>query len=390
MTRFASVLVSLTTLLALGNGNACAQGRELFDAVYEKLTDSYYDEAFRETKLPGLASRYRDKAYAANTLAEARAITQAFLSNVPASHLGLLSETGYQRLVAELYGRRHWTYGFELIQLDGKYYAHNVLEGGPANLAGLKRGDRVSLINGHLPEDADEVDARTDDAAHPDPPVHGLHASRESRLRLEIERRPGEFLGLAVAAGHYSAFEAAKASREVIEVEGHRIAHIHFWYIHISGLQRLLKQSLSREFADCDALVLDLRGRGGNGAVLDGLVEILKRWDRPVVALINGHSRSAKEVLAYELKQSGTALLVGERTAGAVIPASFAKVGHETRLMYPGFQLGEHTERLEGTGVAPDVTVEEVGPYSAGRDPILRRGLEQASSLVVAKSRTRR
>jgi hypothetical protein len=145
----------------------------------------------------------------------------------------------------------------------------------------------------------------------------------------------------------------------------------------------MLRELFAGEFANADGLVLDLRGRGGNGVVVPDFVQILADWRRPIVALTDRQSRSAKDALAYEFKQRHLATLVGEPTAGAVIPASFAQVGNETMLMFPSFTLGGYTEKLElKGGVAPDILVERAGPYSAGGDPIFDRGKLEIARLL--------
>jgi carboxyl-terminal processing protease len=106
---------------------------------------------------------------------------------------------------------------------------------------------------------------------------------------------------------------------------------------------------------------------------------------KPVVALIDRQSRSAKDVLAYELKKTGIARLVGEPTAGAVIPASFADVGYDTILMFPSFKLPRYTDLLESKPTTPDVYVERAGPLSAGADPILEAGLTEIVKLIGAQ-----
>ena len=100
------------------------------------------------------------------------------------------------------------------------------------------------------------------------------------------------------------------------------------------------------------------------------------------MALTDRQSRSAKDALAHEFQRRRLATVVGERTAGAVIPASFAPIGEETVLMFPSFTLGDYTATLELKGVEPDVFVERAGPFSAGHDPILERGLREMARLV--------
>jgi peptidase S41-like protein len=117
--------------------------------------------------------------------------------------------------------------------------------------------------------------------------------------------------------------------------------------------------------------------------VVPDILQLLSDWKRPIVALIDRQSRSAKDALAYEFKERHLATLVGEPTAGAVIPASFAQVGEKTMLMFPSFTLGEYTQKLElKGGVPPDIFVERAGPYSAGRDPIFERGKQELARLL--------
>ena len=152
----------------------------------------------------------------------------------------------------------------------------------------------------------------------------------------------------------------------------------------------MLKEKLEGEFSDCDALIIDLRGRGGNGAAIARIVDLLRHdraaKKRPIVALMDRQSRSAKDVLAYEFKKTGVARLVGERSAGAVIPASFADVGYESVLMFPSQKLPRYTDLLEFKPVEPDVFVERAGPLSAGKDPILTAGIAEALKAVASGS----
>lgn len=358
----------------------------LYENVVRALEESYFDKDFRKNRLPEIVERYRQRAYDAKTLYEQREVVQAMLSNIPASHMGLLSKTSQDRLMGDLQNVIAPTFGFELIEYDGKHFAHSVLEGGPAERAGLRRGDRIMLIDEMLVDDHERLDWTTDDAYLPDPPVRALLCEEGDIIELLIEREWGELKTIKIAAGDYSAFLAARASARVIEHEGKRLGYIHFWYIHMTGVTPLLREMLNGDFADCDALVLDLRGRGGNGMAIQALLRTLQgegsNWQGPVVALLNRHSRSAKEVIAYELRRQNIALLVGERTAGAVIPATFRDVGHDSVLMFPTFKLGRYTEHIEGIGVEPDVAVEDARPNDSGVDPLLVAGLREGARMA--------
>src|SRR5262245_28981440 len=308
----------------------------LFDNVVAALQARYYDKKFAAEVLPKLVAEYKDKAAHATTLEEQREVVEALLSRIPASHLGLLSTQTHRTMMYELQDRPYPTFGFQLVNLKGKYYVHTLLEGGPAQRAGLLTGDRIASIDNVPVEKSSRLDWRSDDAYLPDeddPPVHNVIAEKGDKINLRVERTQGKFVNVSVDADDYCAFMAAKASARIIQSSGFKLGYIHFWFIHLTGLPEMLKQEIDGEFQTCDALVLDMRGRGGSATALQKVLEVLRAdystRKRPIVALFDHQSRSAKDVIAYELKRTGLARLVGERTAGAVIPASFADVGHE-------------------------------------------------------------
>lgn len=371
-----------------GRAEEPAKKESLFENVARVLSERYFDDTFRENELPALIERYRPRVARASSFDEERAEVQRFLSNIPSTHTALISSDEFEQMRLELEGKSVPMLGLELIEYDGKQYAHDVLEKGPADVAGLKHGDRIVLIDGALPEESPRVGGRTDDAFLPDPPVRPIRCSAGETVKFKVERKPGTYTDLDVPCKPYSPWEAAKASVRVVEQDGKRIGVIHFWLIHLTGPDELLKSVLEGEFASCDALVLDLRGRGGSGFMVPRLLDVLdgttSSWNKPVVGLIDRHSRSAKEVLAYDFQKRALGSLVGERTAGAVIPVTLTDVGFGMSLMFPSFTMGDYTDKIEFKGVAPDLVVSEVGPYSAGADPIFEAGIREAVRLCGA------
>lgn len=354
---------------------------DLLRRVAAVLSDRYYDEDFRE-RIDELAAPFILRAADAGSLAEERAVVDEFLAQVPVSHLGLLSERAYRSMFAELQREERWMYGFQLVRLPEGWFVDWVYEGGPADLAGLRRGDQVFRVNGVAPESSEILDWRTDDAALPDPPLHALIAEPDAVVEIMLRREAGRVGRLRLPAAPYSGWEASRASARVLEVGPYRVGFVHYWFVPMSDATRFLRELCEDRFADCDALVLDLRGRGGAAHEAFGMLRVLDReegdWRKPLVALIHADSRSAKEVIAYELKRRGDAVLVGERTHGAVIPATFQEVGQGAVLMFPSTSLGRYTEAIEGRGVVPDVEVAYPLPWTAGADPILEAGLNAA------------
>ena len=355
---------------------------ELFAAVHETLAASFHDARFRKEQLPALAARYRDLARATASLAEERAVIHAFLAEIPASHLALYSRSTYEHLLAELQGKAAPTLGLELVERGGRYFVHDVLEGGPAAAAGVLRGDRVLAVDGVPTGGSARLDARSDDAALPDRPQHLLLAADGERVRLAIERRPGEAQEFEVVAARYSALLATRASIRVLERSGRSIGYLRLRFMHMTGVPQLVQDALAKALAGCEAVVLDLRGRGGNAAAVTALARVLaQHQDRfRFVFLVDQQARSAKEALAHEIRRQGLGPLVGERTAGALLPATFQDVGQDSVLMFPSFTLGALSREIEGKGVEVDIEAPAPGPYSAGADPILAAGLAAALS----------
>lgn len=377
-------MISTSTIAAHQNPPAVA--RSVFDNVTAILRERYYDPEFRENQLPALIEKYRPAPDAPSDLRSQRAAAEKLLAQIPASHLGLLSEESFGYLVAELTGQPQPTFGFHAVRIKDEYFTFFVLEGGPAALAQVQPWERIVSIDGTPIEQSPRLDWAQKDAhlsIDRDPPIHSIMARDGEEIAVVFERRRGEQRTVKLKARPYSALEAARDSARLLKIEGRTVGYVHFWFIHSSGVTEMLRELFAGKFARAEGLLLDLRGRGGNGVVVPDILQILADWKRPIVALTDRQSRSAKDALAYEFKERRLATLVGEQTAGAVIPASFAQVGEKTMLMFPSFTLGEYTEKLElKGGVAPDVLVERAGPYSAGHDPIFDRSQREIVRLL--------
>lgn len=353
---------------------------QLFDNVSASLSRNFHDKVFRTKQLPELLATYRPAAQRAADLGEERLVVDALLRHVPASHLALYSKHTYDHLMAELARKDQPTFGCELEQVAGQFFVTAILEGGPAELAGLRRGDRVLAIDGVAPGASARLDRSSDDAYLLDRPRHMLIGTDGDRATFAVQRAPGAAaLEVEVGCADYSGWRAAQASVRVVDVDGVRVGYVHYWFVHLGGVTDHFKKALKGPLADCAAYVVDLRGRGGDGMAAQTLVSVIEQLAKPCIALIDRNTRSAKEVIAYELRKRDAAVLVGEHTAKAVIPASFKSVGRDDVLMYPTFTLGQYTKLIELQGVAPHVAVTDRLEYAGGDDPIAAAGLRAAA-----------
>jgi carboxyl-terminal processing protease len=148
---------------------------------------------------------------------------------------------------------------------------------------------------------------------------------------------------------------------------------------------------------DADALIWDLRdGWGGAQPEYldlfnpraptmqvksrDGETELVDvKWRKPVAMLINGGTRSGKEVLAYGFKEYRLGELIGDRTEGAVLAATSFLIGDEGLLLLAVEDVLVDGQRLEGVGVAPTIEVAFDPRYAAGADPQLERAVQVLS-----------
>lgn len=379
----------LLALLPALAAPAAAQAA-LFDRVAAVLAERYFDRGFCRERLPSLVASHRPAALAAGTRDEERAVVHALLAAVPSSHLALWSTGTRERLEAEVAGRRTPTLGCTLSRHAGRFFVDSLYEGGPAAGAGLRRGDEVVALDGDAPGRSELLDWRSDDAALPDPPTHELRVAEGQQVVFGIADAGGP-RAVPVVAAPWSGLAASIASVRAVPLAGGRALYLHLWFVFHGRSARLIEAAM-HDHPGAAGLVLDLRGRGGSALECGPVIEVLERAHRqglPIVALVDDRTRSAKEVIAWDLQQRELALLVGEPTAGAVLPASFARVAHDAVLMLPERRLGAYTRRLEGRGVAPDVPVADPFPPEPGTDPVLWAGLEAMERLLESSSARR-
>ena len=285
-----------------------------------------------------------------------------------------------------LFGRgdhHHLGLFVQRIESGGKsrFFIRSMMFGSPAREAGLKIGDELVSVNGIGFGDSPRRTLAGYEARRN---ISTIQIDRGERVSIEVRRKHnGNLKRYDLAADRaLDGVSSTRASvRKIARGEQETVGYIQFWNVMSKDCVTVLRSALADEFADADALAIDLRGRGGQVAVIAQLSKILAAEERPVALLIDREARSAKEMLAHRLRGLSHVTLVGETTAGAVLPASFIPLPDNAQLMLPigsgdavirSFTGGQ---RLEGRGVTPDIAVKSPLPYQAGRDPILKRSI---------------
>lgn len=347
--------------------------------VVKTVRGSFYD-APRGERWAAEHAGYAAEAGTQRAFAEA---TNAALADLRASHTAYATpaDTQYYALLAVfqrslgLAAVEYGSIGADYARIDGAWYVRRVFAGGPAEAAGLRRGDRIVGADGGGFE-----------------PIASLQGRGRVELRIVREAGGAEAV-VSVTPRRVNPKEewlaAQKAGTRVIEAGGRRIGYIPLYSGAGEEFQDAVAAAISGPLSGADALVLDLRDgyggcnpdfvnmfnsavpvlrstdRSGKTTVMDG------QWRRPLVVLVNGGSRSGKEVVAFAVKSRRLGTLVGERTAGAVLGGRPFLLSDRSLLYLATLDVEVNGVRLEGVGVQPDIWVQDDLPYAGGRDPQL-------------------
>jgi carboxyl-terminal processing protease len=389
--------------------------RALFDAVVERTSKSFWDkDLLAKIGWQRRAAEVRQSVLDAATREEAARRINALLGELKTSHTGLLTgdDVEYYILldvfsgasrVREFVAQRFWGSGvryagagFFSVRIDGRDFVDAVLEGSPADRAGLKVGDEILSVDGS--------------GYHPIRSFRGRIGDKAVlSLRRLPEAAPQQIEVEVVSIAPLQAFcDATLASARVIERDGRRIGYVHVWASVGDKSTEALKEALETISGDkdhhgrdgkregppvpaLDGVIIDMRGKiGGSGQnagryldLIDPRGPLMRSRNREgkdrvrnplrgrTAVLIDHHTRSTAELFVHSYKRERQGPLIGTRTAGAVSAAGAYVMpgGDLLYLAVTGLEIDG--EVLEGPGVAPDIEVVRPLPYANGADPVL-------------------
>ncbi len=265
--------------------------------------------------------------------------------------------------------------GIASAEIGGKRFVTHVYDGGPAAKAGLLTGDEIVSVDGQPFAEIGSFRGKAGGTAH----LMVRRAADAEPIAIDVpvaEIQPGDLF-----------VQAISDSVKRLDQGGKRIGYIRLWAYTREEVTSILYDELGNgRLKDVDGLVLDLRSKWGGapgdaaetfvggaadmvGVNRDGTRNIVTfRWHKPVVAIIDGGTRSGMEVLAYSLKKNGVPM-VGAPTAGNVLAGTAYLLPDNSLLELAVADVLVDGKHLEGNPVEPDVAVPFDVRYAAGRDP---------------------
>ncbi|MDI3565532.1 S41 family peptidase [Bradyrhizobium sp. Arg816] len=368
-----------------------------FEEVWRTVRDRFYDPHLDGLDWSAVRERYLPDAARASSEEALAGVINSMLSELHASHTryytpyepeyyqlsdifaGALRRRGLERVFPN--GRISYPGIGILSRLDtqGRNMITGVIEGTLAQQAGLLAGDAIVFADGA-----------------PFEPVQSFRGKVGKEVVLGL-RRAGAFMQISVTPVEIEPnkmfLDGLRASARIIPANGRSIGYVHVWCYAGSVYQRTLEHLLSQSpLNGADALIWDLRD--GWGGAIPGYLDLFNtraptiqvtdrngaselenvKWRKPAAMLVNGGTRSGKEILAYGFKKYRLGEVIGSRTEGAVLSATAFLIDGGLLLLAVG-DVQVDGERLEGVGVAPTIEV-QAEPGSMGLDdPQLNRAI---------------
>lgn len=326
-------------------------------------------------------------------------------------HTQFLPPEEYREMRADTVGE-FGGLGVELEGEAGQVLVHAPIEGTPASLGGILRGDRILAIDGV--------------------PTEGMNLNEAAR---KMRGPPGSKVALTILR------EGFAAPRDFVLLRDRIVVPAVEWrllpggrgYVRIKSFQErtdafltkalddLRRQNQGKELA---GLILDLRNNPGG--LLEQAVRVVDRFvsegvivstrgrngkllgierahaagteaSYPMVVLVNRGSASASEVVAGALQDHGRAIVMGTPTFGKGSVQTVIDLEDGSGLkMTVAHYLTPGGRMIHGSGVLPDVPLSDgaprlaQGPEGDGEDPQLQaalRTLEGARGLRAAGQR---
>lgn len=378
----------------------------VLDAVLNAVRRNFYDKKFGGQDLGKLRDKYLQAVLDSKQGEPLHKVLNQLIAEFKVSHFGIMEGDVYAvNFVPEMNNTFSVRPGFDIGRIHGEYFVANIYHDSAAEQAGLLRGDRLVLVNGQPIEESPLLVDAGSDPGIPGEPHYFLRVTDDmTEVTLGVQRKRGDekLTTVTVKPGAINMIYSTKKSVSVIEYKGRKFGYIRFWHFLHDGMTQALRNAIKKDWKNCDGAIIDLRGRGGSplvmnacfapfgkppslGRMFGGGQTNMPAWGKPVIALQDAGSRSAKEIYAHNWKYLNIGPIVGETTPGAVLGSSFVELPDGSQMIMPMQDAAIYAYgnvRLEGNGVVPTHAVKDLLPYAQGVDTIKEAGIKVIYDLV--------
>lgn len=354
-----------------------AHNLRVFDRAWALVNAKYFDAKFRGVDWAAMRVRYRPEAAEARDDDKLYAVINTLLGELKESHNVAL--TPQRALESKIHQRAR--VGVGLRRLDDRWVVTEVMAGSPAEAAGVRPGWLLVSRDGRP---FAEMSGRP--LADGQATTYEFLDERDQPRILAMTARllsTGHSLEARELAGgivylRFDAFDRTSRRWLSDQLKAHRAAPAVVVDLrqNIGGWFFSLGISLG-EFFPRPVQLGTVIWRNGHESEQDSWQWSAARYTGRVVLLVDGATASCAEIFADTLHHYHRAVLVGRKTAGAVVVARLYSLPDGGRLQI-GVEdfLGLDGRRLEGAGVPPDVAVAlKLADLRAGLDPDLAAAL---------------
>lgn len=389
--------------------------RQSFEKVWNTVNEKHFDPTFGGVDWQKMREIYEPQASAAKSDAELHGILSRMLNELKLSHFNIVPRSA--EIKTENAGKG--IVGIDVKMIDGKAVVARVEKNSTAEAANLKTGFIIEKIGGKsvgellAPLDKSLAERNEDERLSrlyrektlvnftnglPESIVRIEASDEKNQTRVfEIKRYPAKS-EMSEALGNFPPQEVVFESRRL----DNNIGYIRFnmWTIPQAAK---IRQAI-KEFAGAPGIVFDLRGNpGGVGGIALGAAGLLtgeqttlgsmnsrageqkfivypqnNAFLGKIVIIIDHGSASTSEIFAAGMQEIGRAKVIGERSAGAVLPSVFEILPTGAIFQYAVSDYKSPKNILiEKRGVIPDV---EVGTTRRmlleGRDAPVEKAVE--------------
>ena len=305
------------------------------------------------------------------------------IDEIDVSHTAFLPSVTYQQLLTGEGADPGITLQRHKIGGRDRYFVVDRKPGTVAFLSNVRLGDEVVRINGVPIEKSKRLILAGEEDRHN---LFAIEAETNVSLTIDHQISPFDDLLTTTLNPQEGISTAESFSKSVAthEYEDKQIGYARFWNLMSKDVATRLSKLLEEDFANCDAIIMDLRGRGGMVQVVLRLDRLFRECDKPIIAITDGLTRSAKEMLSYRIKKHDNVTVIGTTTTGAVTGARFFGLPSGNALMFPAASASSlkrfmDGNILEGVGVDPDEVVDFFIPYCGGKDLMLETAIKRAA-----------